>query len=65
MKKIMKLILSLLVSLTMAFGMVANVFANDEESRIIGELISYYAQYQDGATTDIYRLVDELKEVNA
>lgn len=65
MKKIMKLILSLSLSLTMAFSMVANVFANDEESRIIGELISYYAQYQDGATTDIYRLVDELKEVNA
>lgn len=65
MKKIIKLILSLSVSITMAFTMITGIFANDEESRIIGELISYYAQYQDGATTDIYRLVDELKEVNA
>lgn len=64
MKKVMKFILSLSLSLSLAFSMVTGVFAQDEESKIIGEMISYYAQYQEGATTDIMRLVDYLKKID-
>lgn len=61
----MKFILSLTLSLAMSFSMISAAFASDEESKIIGEMISYYAQYQDGATTDIYRLVDDLKRIDS
>lgn len=67
MKKIMRFILSLLVSLTMSLSMVTGIFANNEEekAKIIGDMITYYAKYQDAATTDIMRLVDDLKKVDS
>lgn len=65
MKKIIKLVLSISLSLTMAFTMISGVFASDEKSEIISDMISYYGNYQDKATTDIMRLVDDLKKIDA
>lgn len=67
MKKIIRFILSLLVSLAMSLSMATGVFANneDEKATIIGDMITYYAKYQDAATTDIMRLVDDLKKVDS
>ncbi len=58
--RLVKSILTLFVSVMMVLGSCMSVDARSETD-ILKELITYYSSYQEDATTDIMRLLDELK----
>ena len=61
--KIQKKLVSLLLILAVVLGMALPARAADEAT-ITRQLINYFRHYQEGATTDIYRLLQELEDIS-
>lgn len=64
MKKVMKTVLTCIITLGMIFGSFTAINAKGDGSSQIEQLITYYLSYQEAATTDIQRVLEELKEID-
>ena len=64
-KKMSKALCALFVSLSVMLSGLPAIHASQSSQELIGELIRYYAAYQESAETDIMRVLDELEDVDA
>lgn len=64
-KKMSKALCALFVSLSVMLSGLPAIHASQSSQELIGELIRYYAAYQESAETDIIRVLDELEDVDA
>ena len=68
--KLSKRIISIILSLTMIIGLVqmpmtaSAATSTTTANQLINDLILYYRDYQDAASTDIQRVLEELKTVD-
>ena len=64
-RKMSKALCALFVSLSVMLSGLPAIHASQSSQELIGELIRYYAAYQESAETDIMRVLDELEDVDA
>ena len=64
-RKMSKALCALFVSLSVMLSGLPAIHASQSSQELIGELIRYYAAYQESAATDIMRVLDELEDVDA
>lgn len=64
-RKMSKALCALFVSLSVMLSGLPAIHASQSSQELIGELIRYYAAYQESAETDIMCVLDELEDVDA